>query len=182
MNIKDQKLAQVFHYDLYGKRQEKYDFLLNNSLQTVPWQELELTEPQYFFAEKDFSLKEEYDKGINVQELFPVNGTGIVSKRDALAFQDTKNEIIEKIKDIHQLSCDEIKKKYHQISWDSRDGKVEFCKNNVMKYGLNEKHFVQCNYRPFDTKWRYYAGESNQKMIWVLRETEEVMRKIDRLG
>ena len=54
---KDKKLAQVFHYDLYGKRAEKYSFLLNNNLHTVPWRELELSEPQYFFVAKDFSMK-----------------------------------------------------------------------------------------------------------------------------
>ena len=179
---KDKKLAQVFHYDLYGKRTEKYDFLLNNSLQTVPWRELELTEPQYFFAAKDFSLHEEYNKGFSVQELFPVNGTGIVSKRDALAFQDTKNEIIEKVKDINQLSCDEIKKKYHKISWDSRDGKVEFCKNNVMKCGLNEKYFVRCNYRPFDTKWTYYTGESKGFLGWPVQKIMQHFLKGENVG
>ncbi len=29
------ELGQVFHYDLYGKRQEKYDFLNENSLKTI---------------------------------------------------------------------------------------------------------------------------------------------------
>ncbi len=29
------KLAEVFHRDLYGKRKDKYEFLLNNSMSTV---------------------------------------------------------------------------------------------------------------------------------------------------
>jgi len=28
---RNNNLAQVFHYDLYGKRSEKYDSLLNNN-------------------------------------------------------------------------------------------------------------------------------------------------------
>ncbi|MCL1945809.1 MAG: hypothetical protein FWF51_01470 [Chitinivibrionia bacterium] len=76
------QLAQVFHFDLYGKREEKYNFLLNNSLQTVPWQELKPTEPYYFFVPKDFSLQSEYEQGFSVKELFPVNSVGIVTARD----------------------------------------------------------------------------------------------------
>jgi len=76
-------LARVYHYDLYGKRSEKYSFLLNNTLQTVPWNELELTDPQYFFVQKDFSLKEEYDSGFSVQELFPVNSVGVGTYDDS---------------------------------------------------------------------------------------------------
>jgi len=101
-----------------------------------------------------------------VQELFPVNGSGMVSKRDDLAFQNTKKEIVECVKDIHKLSYGEIKNKYEHIRWESRDGKVEFCKDNVMKYGVNDMYFVKCDYRPFDTKWTYYTGESRGFIGW----------------
>ncbi len=32
-----EKLARVFHFDLYGKREDKYDFLSNNSISTIAW-------------------------------------------------------------------------------------------------------------------------------------------------
>ena len=94
---KDKNLAQVFHYDLYGKRAEKYDFLLNNNLQTVKWRELELTEPLYFFVAKDFSQKGEYDKGFSVQELFPVNSLGLITKRDGLSIAFSEKELMSKM-------------------------------------------------------------------------------------
>ncbi|MCL2312680.1 MAG: hypothetical protein FWC41_09405 [Firmicutes bacterium] len=59
--IKDRKLAQVFYFDLYGKRTEKYNFPSNNTLQTVPWKELKFNDGNYFFVPKDFGLKGEYD-------------------------------------------------------------------------------------------------------------------------
>ena len=74
---KDKKHAQVFHYDLYGKRQEKYNFLLENNLQSIEWMELQPAEPDYFFVPKDFSLKEEYENGLKINELFVVYGSGI---------------------------------------------------------------------------------------------------------
>jgi hypothetical protein len=78
----NKKLAQVFHFDLYGRRQEKYNFLLENDLQSIPWQELTPQAPDYFFVPKDFSFKEEYKKGFSIAELFPVNSSGVKTHND----------------------------------------------------------------------------------------------------
>ena len=51
---KSKKLADVYHYDLYGKRDFKYSFLDDNSLKTVKWEKLDYSEPNYFFIKKDF--------------------------------------------------------------------------------------------------------------------------------
>jgi predicted helicase len=76
------KLAQIFHFDLYGKRQEKYNFLLENNLQTVEWTELQPTAPNYFFVPKDFAEQEEYDKGFSITELFALNSVGVKTHND----------------------------------------------------------------------------------------------------
>jgi predicted helicase len=167
---KKNKLAQVFHYDLFGKRELKYDFLLGNSLKTIDYKELPAETPNYFFVNKNYEEKNEYNKGFSLNKLFHLNGNGIVSKRDALAFQETKSKIISVVKNIIELSNEEIKQKYNYVSWESRDGKVEFCKKNVLEFGLNENLFVQCTYRPFDKKWTYYTGKSKGFIGWPVKQ------------
>ena len=176
------ELGKVFHFDLFGKRELKYDFLIENSLKTVNYKELPNIAPNYYFVSKDFDEQKVYDMGFSVNRLFKINGTGIVSKRDSLAFQNSKNEIIEKVKDIYELSCPDIKKKYNNISWESRDGKVEFCKNNVLKFGIQDKLFVKYNYRPFDNKWTYYTGESKGFIGWPVKVVMQHFLLGDNLG
>ena len=86
----NKKLAQVFHFDLWGKRQEKYDFLNENSLQSIEWTELKFAEndENYFFVPKDFSLKDEYEKGVLINELFIVNVTGVVTMGDSFIIDE----------------------------------------------------------------------------------------------
>lgn len=163
-------LGKVFHYDLYGKREIKYDFLLNNSVKTVAYKEIPLQAPDYFMCQKDYELKAKYDKWFSLNELFNKNGNGIVSKRDSIAFQDSKTQIKEIIKEFYELSNDEIKNKYSNVSWESRDGKVEFCKKNVMEFGYDDHLFVQCEYRPFDKKWTYYTGISKGFIGWPVKQ------------
>ena len=78
------ELGKVFHYDLFGKRQLKYEFLLENSLKTVPYKELTNIAPNYFFVPKDFEEQKSYDEGFKINELFTLNSVGIVTANDNL--------------------------------------------------------------------------------------------------
>lgn len=49
---KKTELGKVFHYDLFGKRDLKYDFLSGNLLKDVAFQELKPNEPNYFYTKK----------------------------------------------------------------------------------------------------------------------------------
>ena len=60
---KKNELGKVFHYDLYGKREFKHDFLTENSLNTIPYKELPNVAPQYYFVHKDFETKKDFDGG-----------------------------------------------------------------------------------------------------------------------
>ncbi|MCA0333853.1 MAG: hypothetical protein LCH44_07875 [Bacteroidetes bacterium] len=74
--------AQIFHFDLYGKREDKYNFLNENTLASVQWTALQPDEPNFFFVNKNMQGKEEYEKGFKVDELFNVNTSGIKTHDD----------------------------------------------------------------------------------------------------
>lgn len=79
---KAKELGKVYYYDLYGKREEKYDFLTNTLFSEVEYKELNPIAPMYFFVPKDFELMEEYEKGVKVNDLFSLGSMGITTGRD----------------------------------------------------------------------------------------------------
>ncbi len=79
---KTEDLAEVFHYDLYGKRELKYNFLSENSIKSIPYNKLPNIAPNYFFVSKDFEDQKEYDKGFSINELFPTSTSGIKTHSD----------------------------------------------------------------------------------------------------
>lgn len=81
-NKKAKQLATVKHFDLRGKREFKYETLTKNTLQSLEWNELEPNEPNYFLVKKDFDESGMYEKGFKIDELFPVNTSGIKSHDD----------------------------------------------------------------------------------------------------
>ncbi len=76
------ELGKLYHKDLYGLRQSKYEFLDAATLETVGYKEIQPKAPMYFFVPKDFGLQDEYDKGFKVDELFIQNSMGVTTGHD----------------------------------------------------------------------------------------------------
>ncbi|MCO5278720.1 MAG: hypothetical protein M9911_12065 [Saprospiraceae bacterium] len=84
--------AQIFHFDLYGKREDKYNFLNENTLASVQWTALQPDEPNFFFVNKNMQGKEEYEKGFKVNELFPFKTSGVKTHDDLNLVSNNFNE------------------------------------------------------------------------------------------
>jgi len=103
---KANELGKVFHFDLFGKRELKYDFLFENSIKSIPYKVLPNIAPNYFFVNKNFDEQIIYDKGIKVSEIFTSNNVGIVTSKDAILINENKNELIKNIETFYHIEAD----------------------------------------------------------------------------
>src|SRR5574344_540827 len=76
---KKNELAQVFHFDLFGKRDFKYNYLHENSLKSFEWNELNPEAPNFFLVKKDFDGSSEYERGFKIDDVFSLGAGGIAS-------------------------------------------------------------------------------------------------------
>ncbi len=107
---KTEELAEVFYYDLFGKRQFKYDFLISNSIKSIEYEKLSNIEPDYFFKKKDLNLNAIYEEGFNLKDLFSINGVGICTKKDNLVYQEKEIDLINILENFNELEVNEKKK------------------------------------------------------------------------
>jgi len=152
------KKCRVFHADLYGVRESKYNALNDMLFGDVEWTEISPMADNYLFIEQNTGLTKKWDTFFKLEEAFPVNGVGICSKRDPIAFHDNQEELIAVLTDFASMPEDELKKKYNVTS-ESRDQKVVYAKENIINYGIKPEFIKQCLYRPFDLKWTYYTDK-----------------------
>jgi len=162
---KASQLGKVFHYDLYGKREYKYDFLRQNSMEQVDFKDLPNVKPNYFFVQKNFKLQKQYDKGFLISKLFSIHGTGIVTKRDNLCIGDNERYCYNAAKDILNLEKEIFYKKY-KLPEDVRDWRYEWAVKDIKDHKLDINHVKKINYRPFDIRHTYYTGRSRGFMGW----------------
>jgi len=156
---KTSDLGKVFHFDLYGKREIKYDFLFKNSLKSIPYKVLENIAPNYFFLPKDFDSQKKYDNGFSIGLLFRINSAGIVTARDAFTIQESKEKVKKTINEFLSLTNEEARNRF-DLGKDVRDWTIEFAKNDLKKSAVNFTNIVEINYRLFDSRYTYYTGKS----------------------
>lgn len=154
---KSNELGKVFHYDLYGKREAKYDFLLENSLKSAPYKEIDFSSPSYFFTPKDFEEKETYEKGFYLLDLFKETSLGVLSKNDDITIDFEKSFLKNRIDNFRILSVEELRKQYN-VKADSRDWVLAKAKDDLVQ-NYDEQNFKSISYRPFDNRWTYFTGK-----------------------
>ena len=150
------KLAQIFHFDLYGKRGEKYDFLNENSMGSIAWNELEPEEPDYYFTKKDSKGIIEYNKGFKINDLFSVFSNGFTTERDGITLHFNFESLKQTIDDLRTLPEDVFKEKY-ALGPDGRDWTYKTAKSDISNNKLN---FIKALYRPFDYRATCFTGKT----------------------
>jgi len=74
---KENGIAKVYYAELWGLREDKYKWLLQNDRTTTEWQELKPKSPFYFFVPIKGTYWDEYKKYLRITDIFPLNGVGI---------------------------------------------------------------------------------------------------------
>ncbi len=170
----------VYHADLWGNRQGKYRALIETEKDTVEWTELHPSSPFYLFIPQDEALREEYEQGRSLRDIFVVNNSGIVSKRDKIAFHFEQEDLYGVLRDFRDLEEQVLREKYNFR--DSRDGKIDFVKKHIQDYSIKDQYVRLCLYRPFDSRWTYHTDKSKGFLGWPVYEVMRHMFLGENLG
>ncbi|MCR5463816.1 MAG: DNA methyltransferase [Bacteroidales bacterium] len=158
--------AEVFHKDLYGSRESKYEWLKSMTFLLVDWETVYYSKPFFFFKPKDFSLKSSYEKGLKVSDLFVVQSTGITTCKDKVNYWDTEKEVQIMVQDLLDLSESDFREKY-STGADSRDWVYNRAKSDVQEAIQNNTLVIApIEYRQFDKKYCVYTGKTNGIVAW----------------
>lgn len=161
---KASELGKIFHFDLFGKRETKYEFLNQKSIKNVAYNELPNVAPDYYFANKNFDNQKIYDKGFKVNEIFNHNTVGIVTSNDAILINDNKENLIKNVIEYYSIQPDaSLIKKISYRPFDEKyiyyDVKIiERARVKVMKHMFSKDNiaFVTVNRQPLSNPTTYY--------------------------
>ena len=152
-------LGEVYYADMWGSREEKYNILSETDVQLTEWCEISSTSPHYLFVPQATDYSAEYETGLEITDIFHRGSVGIATCRDRLAIHGTAEDVRKTVTDFVSLSVDEARKKYN-LRKDTRDWKVHLAQADLRNYPDVEQHIAPIYYRPFDTRWTYYTGQS----------------------
>ncbi|MCH5322033.1 MAG: N-6 DNA methylase [Helicobacter sp.] len=159
--------AKLYYYstlenEIYSRSDK---FALLNELSTkglgaIKWQELNPTEPYFWFVPKNLDNAEYEDfwalapdKGLGDSKVIFENfRSGIQTKRDNLAIQLKKEYVKSIVEDFKNLDSVSLSEKYN-IS-NSSSWSIEAAKKDIEK---NQGEIQKIAYRPFDMRYTYYT-------------------------
>ena len=165
-------VPQVVYADLWGRRNSngggKYPWLEQETVETTAWRRLDPKGRFFFFVPRDDSLAEEYEKGWSLPAIFPLSSVGIVTARDSLTIQKTREAMESVVSDFRTQEPEEARKKY-RLHKESDDWSVPRAQKALRQAGGK---VVQILYRPFDVRWTWYSGSRG----FICRPRFAVMR------
>ncbi|MBU3010529.1 N-6 DNA methylase [Polaribacter vadi] len=168
---KKKELGQIFHSELFGKRNSKYEDLNNLKPKTIKWEKLENKKPYYFFVPKDFEAEEKYNKGLKVNYLLNLNSNGVETKCDALAIQFQEKQLQNIISDFQNETVENLKATYPEKK-DSSGWTFFKAKESILKDTFQK---TKINYRPFDVRETIITKKSGG---FIGRSRFEVMQHL----
>lgn len=171
---KNQKASQIFHADLYGLREEKYDWLDKNDFIKENYTKIQLQSPYYFLVKRDTAKIKKYLDWLKITEIFPLNGVGMTTARDNFVIDFEKSTIENRIRLFKNSKYDdEDLHRFFQINkkkgWDIR--KAWNILQSISDSELN-KFILPVIYRPFDNRFIFW----HDSVVW--RTVKRVMRNM----
>jgi len=162
---KANEFGKVFHSNLFGKRDFKYEYLLSNSSHSVCYNELKPEKPYLFFVPKNKHGESKYIKGIRIDELFSLNGVGMVTARDKFCIDTDLNKLKERINEFADKNINDntIFKKYELK--DTSTFKLTKSRSNIFREDNIEMFYRRLSYRPFDERWIFHNNDVVERPI-----------------
>jgi len=177
--IKNKKTKQILDSskirfsDVWGTRKDKYEYLMETSINKIDWKLLQPDYPFFLFEPLSTHLLSEYVLGWKVPQIFLDNSTGIKTHRDHFAIDFDKNILESRIREFRSSECsdDEIRKKYRLL--DTRDWKLHENREKLARINNWKYPFKSIQYRSFDYRWVYYSDAI------VELPREEIMKHLE---
>ncbi len=104
--IKNTKGCKVYQRDIFGLREEKYDWLEKKPFKKKDYEVLDPIIPWYFLTQRNTEEIEYYNRWWKVNDIFPINSVGIVTARDDFAISFNKEALEGRIRQFRNLKFD----------------------------------------------------------------------------
>ena len=169
------ELAQVWHGDLWGNRDGKYEALWAGTAASIASDGIATTKPGFAMVPKDGMAEVAYERGFSLAELMSVSSVGIVTSRDELSIDEDREALWTRVCDFLETPAEELRAKY-SLGKDVRDWSVAGAKSDV-KATHDRAMLRMVAYRPFDVRWTYYTGNSRGFLCYP---RSEVMSHLNR--
>lgn len=160
------ELGKVYHFDLYGRRDDKYKFLKDSSLAGIGFVELPNKAPNYFMVQKDFAAEDLYSGGFSINNIFPINNVGIVTSRDSFVIDSDIENLKQRMSKFFDWDAAKILRELPVK--ENKTWRINEVKRSAISF--SSTYIKDISYRPFDNRKIYFNEH------FIERSRKEIMK------
>ncbi len=168
---KKENNCKVYYFDKFGKRNQKYEFLLANDIYSVEWKLIDYNDfneefnktrwsekrfednLSFFTQMNDVALIKDYGSFWGITEIFNQYSSGIKTHRDHFVVDFSNEEVIENFRRFQNTELTDMLEILKLKS--TRDWDLNIAKEKTNNIDIDE--FIKCySYRPFDNRFLNY--------------------------
>jgi len=146
----------ISHSELWGIRDDKYDWLNAKDVKTTKWKRIKPKSEFYLFIPRDEGHLEQYQAYPKITDIFPVNSVGVVTSRDNFVIDFDRNALKRRILQFRDKNLpDEIIRQTYDLK-DKSNWKLKDARESIMEDDGWENAITKILYRPFEEQWIFY--------------------------
>lgn len=157
-------LKRIYHYDLFGTKDYKFQWLQKYRLETVPWSDIShIKSGDPFIGSTILADTKPYDHFYSLTDIFEFYNVGGKPGDDKLLISFSAEEVIPKLKNFINENLK------HKPIQELTEAKRKIL-NVVKDFSLNTTKIEPYNYRPFDIRWIYYDPRIWTRPVQILKK------------
>ncbi|MCS7053219.1 MAG: N-6 DNA methylase [Ignavibacterium sp.] len=170
IKYRNKRKTQVFHHEIFGLRESKYEWLNKHNIKNTKWNRIYPGSEFYLFIPTDNKLANQYNSFEKITDIFPVYSVGVVTARDNFVIDFDKKRLINRIRDfVNPRIDDEILKRTYDLN-ENQSWKIKVQREKLRQDFNWKDSITKILYRPFDERWILYHDEM------IERPRREVMQ------
>ncbi|HKJ33522.1 MAG TPA: type ISP restriction/modification enzyme [Balneolales bacterium] len=159
--LKKKNLSKLIQRsDLYGLRNDKYDWLDNHNLRNNGYTKIQPQSPFYFFTEFNYDLERIYKRYIQVTDLFPEYSTGVKTHRDHFVIDLKLKALNQRISIFLNPKRNNKEIRLYFDLKDNRDWKLSEKRKALQKVNNWKDFITKILYRPFDNRFIFFHKDA----------------------
>jgi len=169
IKTKNQEKA-VFHSEIWGTREEKYDWLIHHDVKTTKWKKLSPKSEFHLFIPRSAKHSSAYQKSLRISDIFPIYSVGVVTSRDDFVIDSDQKTLKRRIKMLgDETGSDELLRTTFELK-DKTNWKLKNVRQKIRNENNLANSITRIYYRPYDIRWIFYHD------LVIERPRKEIMR------
>jgi len=155
----------VRHSDLFGLRDEKYEYLARQDASDSEWTTARSVAPGFLFEPRARVLDEDWNHLVDVTRAFAVWGSGLNTDRDDLFLDFDRDALEQRMRTLFSGKYDDDFRSCYRVHPSSSYDVQE----RVAHSQFDRACLRQCIYRPYDTREIYYSPGVTSRPVYEVQ-------------